>query len=455
MNNDTEARLGRTATVTGTRTRGATVTRYSDTRTGFVAGGQVASRRLLARAGAVSGAVGRWLADTVSPAGWLLAATLVLGLVVGIGFGWVEGWVAATIAFVLLLACVPFLLGKHEYAIRLELDKERVVAGSVVGAVLDVANRGERVVFPAVVDIPVGDGLVEAHVPLLRSGADYREKLMISAARRGVITVGPMTIGRGDPLGVLRREHVWDDVQTIYVHPVTVAIPSTSAGMLRDLEGSPTTTIVNSDLAFHAIRDYVPGDSRRNVHWKSTAKTGRLMVRQYEETRRSRIAVLLDIDAEQYASEDEFELAVSVASSVSLQAVRDGRDVLVAASAIIPEYARAHVHSIRTLPTVTPKALLDAFSDVDSSVDVMPLEQVARLTVQSERSLSLVFLVSGSLQGLDRLRQAAVAFPADVTVVAVRCEPGSEPSIKQARELRVIQVGLLHDIAHLMARGVL
>lgn len=454
MNNDTEARLGRTATVTGTRTRGATVTRYSETRTGFVAGGQVASRRLLARLGTVSSTVARWVGETVSAAGWLLAATLVLGLVAGIGWGWVEGWVAAVVAFVLLLACIPFLLGTHDYAVRLELDRERVVAGSVVSGVLDVANRGDRVVFPALIDIPVGDGLVEAHVPLLRAGAEYRENLTISAARRGVIAVGPMTIGRGDPLGILRREHVWNEVQTIYVHPVTVPIPSTSAGTLRDLEGSPTSTIVDSDLAFHAIRDYTPGDSRRHVHWKSTAKTGRLMVRQYEETRRSRIAVLLDIDASRYASDDEFELAVSVASSISAQAVRDGRDVLVTASAVIPEYARAHVHSIRTLPTVTPKALLDAMADIDASVDVMPLEQVARLTVQAERSLSLVFIVTGSEQELARLRQAAVAFPADVTVVAVRCEPGAEPTVRHARELRVINVGLLHDIAHLMARGV-
>ncbi|WP_167050550.1 DUF58 domain-containing protein [Salinibacterium sp. ZJ77] len=454
MKNDTEARLGRTATVTGTRTRGATVTRYSDTRTGFVAGGQAARRRLVARVGRTVSSAARWLAETVSAAGWLLAAVLVLGLVAGIGWGWAEGWVAAVIAFVLLLVCVPFLLGRHDYAIRLELERDRVVAGSVVSGVLDVANRGERVGFPALIDIPVGDGLVEAHVPLLRSGADYRERLTISAARRGIITVGPMTIGRGDPLGILRREHVWDDVQTIYVHPVTVPIPSTSAGLLRDLEGSPTSTIVDSDLAFHAIRDYAAGDSRRHVHWKSTAKTGKLMVRQYEETRRSRIAVLLDLETARYGSEEEFELAVSVASSLGVQAVRDGRDVLVTASAIIPEYARGRVHSIRTLPTVNPKTFLDGMAGIASSDDVMGLEEVARLTVQAESSLSLVFIVTGSEQQLARLRQAALAFPADVTVVALRCEPGAEPLVRQARELRVLDIGVLHDVSHLMARGV-
>ena len=45
-----------------------------------------------------------------------------------------------------------------------------------------------------------------------------------------------------------------------------------------------------------ALREYQPGDDLRHVHWKSTAKTGRLMVRQYEESRRSRMAVVLGLD---------------------------------------------------------------------------------------------------------------------------------------------------------------
>src|SRR5690606_24204486 len=258
------------------------------------------------------------------------------------------------------------------------LDRDRVVAGSEITGELDVANRGARASLPVLLDIPVGEGLVEAHIPLLRAGAQHREQITISAARRGGLPVGPMTLSRGDPRGNLRREQAWPEVQTIYVHPVTTPIPSTSAGFLRDLEGATTTTIVDSDLAFHAIRDYVQGDSRRHVHWKSTAKTGQLMVRQYEETRRSRIAVLLDLHAERYTSDDEFELAVSAAASLALQALRDGREVLITTSAEIPEHSLGIVHSIRELPTITPRAMLDGMSELDAGVLVLPLEQLAR-----------------------------------------------------------------------------
>jgi len=452
VNDSTEVRYGRTATVTGTRTRGSTVTRYATERTGLAASVEE-GRRAATRVGRVLRAGARWLAETVSPAGWLLLGAAAVGLVGALAWGWTEAWVVAVIATVLLLACVPFLLGRHDYAIRLTLDRDRVIAGSEVTGELDVTNRGGRAALPVLLDIPVGEGLVEAHIPLLRADAEHREQITIAAAKRGVIPVGPMTIARGDPLGILRREQAWPEVQTIYVHPVTTPIPSTSAGLMRDLEGAATSTIVDSDLAFHAIRDYLPGDSRRHVHWKSTAKTGQLMVRQYEETRRSRIAVVLDLDAERYTSDDEFELAVSAAASLALQAVRDGREVVITTSAEIPEHSLGIVHSIRELPTLTPRGMLDGMSELDASVLVMPLEQVARMTAQSSPQLSMVFAVTGSLQPVDRLRATAVAFPSDVAVIAVRCEPGAEPTLRSARELRVITIGMLHDLGQLMARG--
>ncbi|MGN6274112.1 MAG: DUF58 domain-containing protein [Protaetiibacter sp.] len=452
MNDSTEVRYGRTSTVTGTRTRGSTLTRYATTRTGFAASVEE-GRRAATRVGTVLRAGGRWLAETVSPGGWLLVGAAAAGFGAALAWGWTEAWVTAVVASALLVVCVPFLLGRHDYAIRLTLDRDRVIAGSEVTGELEVTNRGARAALPVLLDIPVGAGLVEAHIPLLRADAEHRERITIAATRRGVIPVGPMTISRGDPLGVLRREQAWPEVQTIYVHPVTTPIPSTSAGLMRDLEGAATSTIVDSDLAFHAIRGYLPGDSRRHVHWKSTAKTGRLMVRQYEETRRSRIAVVIDLDATRYASDDEFELAVSAAASLSLQAVRDGREVLITTSAEIPEHSLGIVHSIRELPTLTPRGTLDSMSELDASVLVMPLEQVARMTAQSSPQLSMVFAVTGSLQPVERLRATAVAFPSDVAVVAVRCEPGAEPTLRSARELRVITIGMLHDLGQLIARG--
>jgi len=451
MSNDTESRLSRTAT--STRTRSETVTRYTSTRRGVVGGSVFWGRSAARSTGGALRRAARWASETVLPAGWLLGAVLVTGVATGIGMGWVEAWVAAAIAAVLLLVSVPFLIGGHDYAVQLTLDRDRVVAGTDVGGHLTISNRSARLSLPGVIDIPVGRGLVEAHVPLLLGGATHTEQLTIGAHKRGVIDVGPMTIARGDPVGILRREVAWPQVERIYVHPVTVPIPSTSAGLIKDLEGTPTRDIVDADLSFHAIRTYAPGDSQRHIHWKSTAKTGVLMVRQYEETRRASLAIILDLNSEEYRSEEEFEMAVSAAASISAQGVRDNREVTVSMSAEIPELSRNAVQSIRTLPTITGKALLDAMSEVLESERAMRLDAVTSLTVQSFPELSIAFLVTGAEMSLTRIRGAAVALPQNVTAVAVRCDPGAEPTLKSIGDLSVMTIGALHDLKYLIARG--
>lgn len=455
MSFSTESRLTRTTAGTSTSTRTSTVTRYDRTRRGPVRGAVFGVRRALATTGRAARRTALWVRETVTPAGLLVVAALVVSLGAGLLFGWVEAWAVAAIALVLLIVCIPFILGAHDYRIDLALDNDRVVAGAEISATLDVRNNGTRLSLPGIVDVPVGEGLVEAHVPLLRPGAHHREQLTIAAHRRGVIDVGPMTITRGDPIGILRRELRWPDVQRIHVHPVTVRLPSTSAGLIRDLEGTPSSTLVDADLSFHAVREYVVGDSQRHVHWKSTAKTGRLMVRQYEESRHARIAVILDLDAESYDSDDEFENTVSAAASLALQGVRDGRDVLFSVSSEIPEHSRTEVLSIRTLPTVTPKALLDATSLIDATDRVMRLEAVAALTAQSYPDLSIGFLLTGSRMPLDRLRHAAVKLPAAVEAVAVRSELGEEPTMRTAREIAVMTLGALGDLPQMLARGAL
>ncbi|MFD5224357.1 DUF58 domain-containing protein [Microbacterium sp. NPDC058342] len=455
MSLSTDSRITRASADTSTSTRTSTVTRYATTRRGPVREAVSGVHRVVRILGRAVRGAAMWARETVSAAGAFVVFALLLGAAAGSVFGWVEGWAVAAIALALLILCIPFVLGAHDYRIGLVLDRDRVVAGSQIAATLDVRNDGTRLSLPGVVDVPVGAGLVEAHVPLLRPGAHHREELVIAAHRRGVIDVGPMTIARGDPIGLLHRELSWPEVQRIHVHPVTVRIPSTAAGLIRDLEGTPSTALVDADLSFHAVREYVVGDSQRHVHWKSTAKTGRLMVRQYEESRHARIAVVLDLASDSYESDDEFENTVSAAASLALQGVWEGRDVLFAVGGRVPEQGSAATQSIRTLSTLTPRALLDGTSTVDLADDVMRLEAVTALTAQAYPDLSIAFLLTGSRVPVDRLRHAAVRLPAAVEAVAVRSELGAEPTLRNARELSVLTLGALADLPQMLARGAL
>ena len=455
----TDARTATHESPTRGAAAGETVTRLADERLGVAAAASTAMRRWLDRAAATARRAATWLGETITPAGWLLLVAVVLGVLGWLVLGLVEAAVVAVVALVLLVASIPFLLIAAGLQVRLELDRDRVVAGSEVGATLHIRNGSSRLSPPGVLDVPVGDGLVEAEIPLLLGAAEHVQPLRIVAPRRGVITVGPMTIARGDPIGILRREVSWPQVERIHVHPVTAPIPSTSAGTVRDVDGVATTRIVDEDLEFHGFREYIPGDSMRHVHWKSTAKADRLMVRQYEEAKRATIAVLLDVRSEEYGvgelGDEAFELAVSAAASLAAQGLRDGREVRFVSDAGVGERGRRRTTSIKTLPTHHRAALLDATCLLERHADAQRLEDVARLTADTFPTTTLAFSVTGREIGLDRIRRTAFALPLGARSATVRCDPGAEPSLRSAGGMTIITIGRLDDLGRLSAKGAL
>jgi len=395
----------------------------------------------------------RWCRRTVRPAGLLAFVTATVGLGAGLLFGWVELMVAGVAALVLLTLSVPFLFQARSYEVGLTLAHERIVAGHGVRASVVVRNTGRRVALPGRIDVPVGAGLVEYGVPLLRAGAASEQILELPPQPRGIVRIGPATTVRSDPIGLLRREHAFDAAHDLFVHPQTVPVPSSSAGLIRDLDGSPTRRLVDADISFHAIREYAPGDARRQVHWKSTAKTGRLMVRQYEESRRSRMAVVLGLAEPEYGSDAEFELAVSAAASLSVRAVHDARDLDIVVGAEIPRVVRGRLRAIRHIPTASPRVVLDGFSGVDRLANTMAFADVCRLASEANEHLSIAVMIAGSHVGIAKLRSAALAFPADSAIVAIVCDERAHPRTQVLGDLTIVTVGTLDDLSGLLLRG--
>ncbi len=449
MSSNTESRLTRTAAATGGT--GFSRTRYSTSSSSTALA--LRGLRWWRRLRVTVAVMWDWISGTLSVAGWMLVATAVIGIVVGSAFGWIEFAVAGIVAAVLVLLSVPFLFSARSYDVDLALGHDRVVAGTQVAGTLTVTNVGRSIALPGRIDIPVGEGLVDVYIPLLRKEHGHTEQVVVPTHRRGVIQVGPARTVRGDPLGILTREATWADMHTLYVHPLTTALRSTSAGFIRDLEGSASRTVVDSDISFHAIREYVPGDAQRQVHWKSTAKTGTLMVRQYEETRRSRMVIALAVSESEYGTDDEFELAVSAAASIGVRGIRDGRDVDVVIGGEAPEFVRASARTIRELATVSARTLLDELCAVERGPRVSALGEVTSLAAETHPDASIAFLVCGSTQTARSLQAAALAFPSNVGVVAIICNPEAEPGYRRLGSMSVMSIGLLDDLRQLLARG--
>jgi uncharacterized protein (DUF58 family) len=435
---------------TSTRTRVSERARRASVSTRFVA----ATAAVLDRVRVASGRTATAVVGTVAPAGWLLIVLATGGLVAGLVWGWVEGLVAGIAALLLLAASVPFLFGARGYEVTVQLAHERVVAGATVDADVHVRNAGSTTLLPGRLDLPVGEGLIELGVPLLRAGGEIARHLDIPAVRRGVIRVGPPTAVRTDPVGILRRERRWEAVHDLFVHPQTVPVPAMSGGLIRDLEGSPVQRLVDADMSFHAIRQYVPGDAQRQIHWKSTAKTGQLMVRQFEQTLRSRLAVVLSVDGADFASDDEFELAVSAAASLAVQAVRDGREIEVVTGVDAPRMERGRGRGIEVLRAPAPRPMLDAFSRIAQPENPVPLGEVCRLTAETADSLALAFVVCGSQTDATALRRASLAFSPGTVVVAVVADPLAHPRRQVLPDLTVLTIGVVADLPGLLFRAV-
>jgi uncharacterized protein (DUF58 family) len=156
----------------------------------------------------------------------------------------------------------------------------------------------------------------EADVPPMRPNEEVEVRIELTPLRRGVLRFASVTLARPDPFGLFRSFVKARQVQTVLVLPKRYALPPIALpGALRYQEGGVAlaSSIGRSD-EFVSLRDYRRGDPMRHIHWKSWAKVGRPIVREFEDEFFVRHALVLDTFIENPNSE-AFEEAVSVASS--------------------------------------------------------------------------------------------------------------------------------------------
>lgn len=188
-------------------------------------------------------------------------------------------------------------------------------------------------------------------------------------------------------------------------------------------------------MSFHALLEYQPGDDLRHVHWRSTARTGIMMVRQFEETRRSHFVIGLSTSPREYRSDDDFELAVSVAGSIGLRALRDSQRVDVRVQG-------------RELATGTGKQLLDSLSMVEHSrARDGGVADLSGVLAAHMPLASVVALVCGSGVSTEELRLACSRVPFGARAVAVVVQGGLEqPELRRIGEAAVVRVGALDQL---------
>ncbi|MCL1898518.1 MAG: DUF58 domain-containing protein, partial [Micrococcales bacterium] len=353
--------------------------------------------------------------------------------VIGYLLGWPQLAVPGTVLVALFLVGLVASLGGFSYQISLKATRRRVEVGGTASVCLTIRNAGSKRSLPGVLRLPVGERHQAVRVRSLTPGGVTEKVLPLPTSKRARLSVGPVEGRRGDPFGLVERVTRWGQPFSLTVFPKTIKVPIAVAGLGKDLEGKPTGHSAETDITFHSLRDYQPGDDRRAIHWRSSQRTGRLMVRQSEDIRRSQLALMLATDRSQYGGANDFELAVSVAMSMALaQFDQAGEVALLAGRCTIKASATRCGH------------LLDQAAGWGLANSLAGGETVAAAAGRCRRDApgaTLSVLVTGSQVPTGSLFAATGHLPRQSRAMALRCQVGAATTVHLISQVCLATVG--------------
>jgi uncharacterized protein (DUF58 family) len=142
-------------------------------------------------------------------------------------------------------------------------------------------------------------------------------------ARRGVVRFGTLIVRTGFPFGLFVKERDLSMPGTLVVWPRSdraVREPLRAGERIRRIGSTATMGVAIGRGEYRSLRGYLPGDDPRDVHWRSTARRGMPVVREYERDSTDTLWICLDLRA---PDGDAAEVAVEIAASLAAQAAAE------------------------------------------------------------------------------------------------------------------------------------
>ncbi len=153
-------------------------------------------------------------------------------------------------------------------------------------------------------------------------------KLNTRCRQRGKFALGQLSVISSDPMGLFRVSRVLGERSDFLVYPAMADLPSLDMPV-SDLPGEAPmrqfTNVVTPSAS--SVRDYAPGDTFNQIHWKSTARMNKLMVKEFDLEQSTKLWVLLDMQQNVQAGHEEEsteEYAVTAAASIARKYLNAG-----------------------------------------------------------------------------------------------------------------------------------
>ncbi|MGF1505125.1 MAG: DUF58 domain-containing protein [Anaerolineae bacterium] len=237
----------------------------------------------------------------------IIAVSLLAGLITGQAFFFNVGY-----AFIgLMVFALAWAWGSANWlSIRRRAQARRAQVGSTLKETFIVTNTGPQPkLWLEIYDSSSLPGHHASHVisslPPKESAVREIETL---CSRRGEFVLGPMKVATGDPFGLFQLERDLPQTSRLIVYPQTIDVggfqlpagPLPGGDALRQRTHYVTTNAAG-------IRDYMPGDSLNRIHWRSTARKQRLLVKEFELDPLSDLWIMLDAEKSVHTGESAAE----------------------------------------------------------------------------------------------------------------------------------------------------
>ena len=336
--------------------------------------------------------------------------------VVGLGFG-----------FLPFAAALFARWGRQRVAVTRRLSDIRVSPGTRVAVELSVENRSHAATSFLMVEdrLPPALGrparLVLTGVP---GRGVQRVHYTLVPQSRGRYRIGPLAVDISDPFALTRLRLEFDDRDDLIVTPELEDLQSAPDSPFGSNVGlSRARNLFRTGEEFYTMRQYQQGDDLRRIHWPSVARSGDLMIRQDESSRRSNALLFADtrMSSIGQAHSVAFERVVSATASIGVLMARSGF-TLKLATADVPPVA------------VSEEAFLDTLTGIDHSTARTIGPALSRLRSGSGADTTLIVVAAPPVATeLTSLIRTGAAFGPKLAVLIYPADPESLPPERQAQ----------------------
>ena len=437
-------------------------------------------KRAIYRALRIASALDHWLRERLTPAGWLVLGAAGAAAAAGLDTNQTVTYRAFTFLAALLgLSYATSLFFRARLEARRDLPRYATAGERCVYRIV-VVNRGAHALTGATVlerfrdprpgyrdwkntrepgeerrnwwDRGVGyfrwrwqierrlpREVEQAELATLDPGERQELRLAFTPRRRGRIELAGLTVGHADALGLVRGLVRMELAARLTALPRRYRLPDIALPGKRKFQpgGVSLAASIGDSEEFLALRDYRPGDPLQRVHWKSYARTGKPVVKEYQDEFFERHALVLDT-ATQRGEDAAFEDVVALAASFVYTI--DTHECLLDLLFVGPDAAQAGVRAYTAgRGQMQSEHMLEVLAAVGPSAPAV-FSDLARAVMARRQSLSSVILILLAWDD-DRRRLAAAllasgaevrallvcpetAAPADLPAWVVKLHPG-------------------------------